>query len=222
MARHYCAKGSTTFVNWIATRFESTTASSISTRLVLLELLKVTSVRLQVLIIAFLYVLSTYLIDGIENGHMKCPVFWDTALYNHVKVNWRLRGTSLPSSGSISETRNQHEAGSKQSYVPPKCRLTFAELHGVISQKIKALNNHRCENLSSDRDTLLMWGRKTAIVSSPSSFLTSVYIYILPYLSIFYSFLAYVPYTSLSFNPPSFTSLSPFLPFISSWPMKSV
>jgi hypothetical protein len=41
MAGHYCAKRSTTLANWIATRFKSTTASSVSLWLVLLAQLKV-------------------------------------------------------------------------------------------------------------------------------------------------------------------------------------
>jgi hypothetical protein len=33
--------------------------------------------------------------------------------------------------------------------MPPKCRLTFNGLHGVISQKMVLLHNRRCENLKS-------------------------------------------------------------------------
>jgi hypothetical protein len=74
------------------------------------------SVRLTNLIIAFLYVLCTYFKDGIENGNMKCPIFWDRALCNPVKVNWRLRGTSPPSSGSKSK-RSKKSAWSRQQNV---------------------------------------------------------------------------------------------------------
>jgi hypothetical protein len=34
-------------------------------------------------------------------------------------------------------------------YIPPKRRLTFNWLHGVISQKIITLHNHRCKNVNS-------------------------------------------------------------------------
>jgi hypothetical protein len=38
----------------------------------------------------------------------------------------------------ISEARNQHDAGSKQSlHIPPKCWLTFNGLQGITSQKVE-------------------------------------------------------------------------------------
>jgi hypothetical protein len=86
------------------------------------------------------------------------------------KGPWRWRRNAPPK-----QARNQREASSKQNcsklcllpssrlflawliirpwgwmrHVPPKRRLTCNGLHGVISQKMGTVRNHRCENLRS-------------------------------------------------------------------------
>jgi hypothetical protein len=75
---------------------------------------------------------------------MKSSTFWDTSLCSPLKVNRRFGGICHLHlhSQRISQTRNQHEVGSKET---PR---TLNGLHGVMSQKISLLN-HRCENLKS-------------------------------------------------------------------------
>jgi hypothetical protein len=92
---------------------------------------------------------------------MKIIIFWDITPCSPLKVNWRFGRTFrlLLQGRGISQSRNQREAGGKQSspchllhawlifppsrwrrYVPPKRRLTSNRLHGVISQKIDLFN----------------------------------------------------------------------------------
>jgi hypothetical protein len=48
---------------------------------------------------------------------MKRSTFWDITLFNSLKVHWRFRGTCCLhlQCQKISQARNQHEGGSKQS-----------------------------------------------------------------------------------------------------------
>jgi hypothetical protein len=84
----------------------------------------------------------------------KSSVFWDITSCSPLKVNRCFGATCRRHlhGRRISEARNQREAVSKQSstwliprpwrwrwHVPPKRRLTFNGLHGVIPQKIRLL-----------------------------------------------------------------------------------
>jgi hypothetical protein len=56
-----------------------------------------------------------------------------------VKVNRRFGGI-YPlhlQDRRVSQARNRHETGIKQSLLPPKRRLTFTELNGVLAQNIE-------------------------------------------------------------------------------------
>jgi hypothetical protein len=63
-------------------------------------------------------------------------IFWDITPCSPLKVNRRFGGTYRThlQGRRIRRARNQRE--SRWQAVPPKRRLTFNELHGVISQKI--------------------------------------------------------------------------------------
>jgi hypothetical protein len=96
---------------------------------------------------------------------LKSSLLWDIMPCSLLKVNWCFRGTCHLHLGNLirlSQARNQHEEGSKQSFagtflllasfwflawisvqfsrrkwrVPPKHQLTFNRLHGIIFQKI--------------------------------------------------------------------------------------
>jgi hypothetical protein len=73
---------------------------------------------------------------------MKSYVFWEITPCSPFKINRRVgRAYRLHLQGWwVSQARYQRETGSKQSKkrrnVPPKHRLTFNRLHGVISRKI--------------------------------------------------------------------------------------
>jgi hypothetical protein len=83
---------------------------------------------------------------------MKSSVFWDITPCGPLKVNRHFGGTfRLHLHGRrISQARNQHESKWqaerilrpwRRQHVPPKRRLTFNRLHGVISQKIAHFNH---------------------------------------------------------------------------------
>jgi hypothetical protein len=61
---------------------------------------------------------------------MKSYIFWDTTLRSPLKIN-RCLGRRM------SQARNQHEAGCKQSDMFPKRRLIFNGLDSVMFQKIE-------------------------------------------------------------------------------------
>jgi hypothetical protein len=81
---------------------------------------------------------------------MKSPIFWDITPCSPLKVNRRFGGICVQGR-RISQARNHQEAGSKQGqrlilrpwrwcqHVPPKRRLIFNGLHGVISRKLGLL-----------------------------------------------------------------------------------
>jgi hypothetical protein len=71
---------------------------------------------------------------------MMSSLFWDVTPCSLLKINRRFVGTSRRylQCPRIRKSRNQHETGSKQSSIPPKRRLIFNGLHGVISKNNKA------------------------------------------------------------------------------------
>jgi hypothetical protein len=72
------------------------------------------------------------------NGLMKSAIFWDITPCSQLTVNRHFGGTyHLHLQGRrINRARNQRESRWQAEPVPPKRRLTFNGLHGVISQKI--------------------------------------------------------------------------------------
>jgi hypothetical protein len=85
---------------------------------------------------------------------MKSSILWDMTSYTPVKANRRFGGICRLNleSRRIIQARNQNEADSKQGrwYFPPKRPSIFAELHSVISQKIKLFNVIYDFNFSMD------------------------------------------------------------------------
>jgi hypothetical protein len=84
--------------------------------------------------------------ETIRTLHLKSSIFWDITSCSQLKMNRRFGGSCrIHIQGRrISQARNQREARSYllilrpwrwRWHVPPKRRLTFNWLHGVISQK---------------------------------------------------------------------------------------
>jgi hypothetical protein len=91
---------------------------------------------------------TNYRIEGIEGLTavvMKSSVFWDTMPCSLLKVNWRFGRTCHlhPQGQRISQARNQHEAGSKQSLLrffdPEDGGNMFLQNAGWLSMDYMAL-----------------------------------------------------------------------------------
>jgi hypothetical protein len=95
--------------------------------------------------------------DVFEAVVMRSSIFRDITPYSPVTVKWHLREICCfhPQDWRVSQTRNQHEASSKQSqpwrwrwHVPLKHWLTFTSLHAIISQKLELFYMHVANYLS--------------------------------------------------------------------------
>jgi hypothetical protein len=88
---------------------------------------------------------------------MKNSIFWDITQRSLVKVDQHFSGTyrfhlqrGLPPALCWFLAWLTLQPWRWRQYVPLTCQLTFTGLHSIISQKIRSLHNHCCENLKSD------------------------------------------------------------------------
>jgi hypothetical protein len=90
--------------------------------------------------------------EPLKRGRLKSTIFWHITPCIPLKVNRRFGGPCchLLSRWFLAQLVLQPLRW--RQYDPPKCRLTFNGLHGVISQKVG--DNHRCENLKFYRGRL--------------------------------------------------------------------
>jgi hypothetical protein len=99
-------------------------------------------------------VILLYRPQDLQSWHPLTSIFLDVTSCSLLKVNWHFGGTCHAhlQGQRISQARNQHEAGSKQSFMLVSClaysltlemgatcssktSVDFSRLHGIISQK---------------------------------------------------------------------------------------
>jgi hypothetical protein len=105
---------------------------------------------------------------------MKSSIFWDITPCSPLKVNRRFGGTCRLhlQSRRISRTRNQRESRWQarwKRHVPPKRRLTFKQIHGVISQKIKLFNSSFSSFMEPDSSLLCTQNPTTGLYLEPNN-----------------------------------------------------